>query len=615
MALRDKSKRREPEKHSNSLESSHPLGAVRRAQLLTTYGVGAMVAFEDQSFIVSGLDSWHVTGRPDIYEPRLQRYLNVKGFRLPPASDPPSGDGVRVRRFPLMYSCAGCDHNLRSFQEFNSPPGRSECAACGKPLTPSRFIVACEYGHLNDFPYHEWVHNNKNGETVPRNRDHRLSLRTTGRSTALRSVVVKCSCGASASLEGAFSRFAMRDIKVGCGGGRPWLGEKASRSGCPLPPRTLQRGSSAVWFPLVRSALSIPPWNEGNHLLIQDHYKVLQHLDDETIASVAGKMRILDNTGYLAEDLVTAVRQRQKIESEQAEDDDGQFESAGELRREEYEKLIQTTYEGSGGRDFECVRPSGDPSPLRAMGIAQNMLVKRLREVRVLKSFVRVEGPGLSEPDDRKADLSLGKVDWLPAIEVIGEGVFLRLDDDRLARWENLEGPTERATVLRHNHTIHLRQRAGLSRKSPPPKSPLTTRFVLIHTLAHALINEWSLDAGYPAASLRERLYVSDRMAGVLIYTATSDSAGSLGGLVGQGEPHRLKSSLESAMERISWCSADPLCMEATAGGADSLNLAACHACVLLPETSCETNNAFLDRALLIGTADTLEAGYFHDQE
>ncbi|MFD1935157.1 DrmB family protein [Nonomuraea mangrovi] len=613
MALRDKSKRQEPGQRSAALESSQPLGAVRRAQLLTTYGVGAMVAFDDQSFIVSGLDTWNVVGRPDIVEPRLQRYLSVKGFRLPPAFDPPAGDGVRVRRFPRMYSCAGCGHNLRPFEEFNPPPGKSECAACGTPLTPSRFVIACEYGHLNDFPYHAWVHNDNDGETVRPGRDHRLSLHTTGRTTALRSIVVTCSCGASASLEGAFGRFVMRDIKVSCEGGRPWLGEQAARPGCPMTPRTLQRGSSAAWFPLVRSALSIPPWNEGIHLLIHDRFDMLQHLDDGTMATVAEKTGMLENTGYSIEDLVTAVRQRQKIENEQLEDDDGQFESAGELRREEYEKLIQTTHEGSGGRDFECVRPSGDSAPLRKMGIAQNMLVKRLREVRVLKSFVRVEAPGLSEPNDRKAELSLGKLDWLPAIEVIGEGVFLRLDDDRLVGWEKCEGPSTRAQVLRHNHTIHLRQRAGLSKKTTPPESPLTARFVLMHTLAHALINEWSLDAGYPAASLRERLYVSDKMAGVLIYTATSDSAGSLGGLVSQGEPHRLRSSLESALERISWCSADPLCMEATAGGADSLNLAACHACVLVPETSCETNNAFLDRALLIGTPDIHATGYFHD--
>jgi hypothetical protein len=146
------------------------------------------------------------------------------------------------------------------------------------------------------------------------------------------------------------------------------------------------------------------------------------------------------------------------------------------------------------------------------------------------------------------------------------------------------------------------------------PESPVIPRMILLHTLAHALINEWSLDAGYPGSALRERLYVSsgaEGMAGILIYTATSDSAGSLGGLVAQGEPNRLRQTFASALERVSWCSADPLCMESEASGTDSLNLAACHACILLPEVSCELGNSFLDRAMLTGAPGASGVGMF----
>jgi hypothetical protein len=134
---------------------------------------------------------------------------------------------------------------------------------------------------------------------------------------------------------------------------------------------------------------------------------------------------------------------------------------------------------------------------------------------------------------------------------------------------------------------------------------------VLLHTLAHVLINEWSLDAGYPTAALRERLYSDEEMAGLLIYTATSDSAGSLGGLVAQGEPERLAGTIRSAIRRSSWCSADPLCIESEASGTGGINLAACHACVMLPETSCEHNNILLDRALLVGTPEDPHLGFF----
>jgi hypothetical protein len=133
----------------------------------------------------------------------------------------------------------------------------------------------------------------------------------------------------------------------------------------------------------------------------------------------------------------------------------------------------------------------------------------------------------------------------------------------------------------------------------------------MVHTLAHAIINEWSLDSGYPTASLRERLYVSNEMSGVLIYTATSDSAGSLGGIVAQVESGNLAISIRTAIERISWCSADPLCVESDASGTDNLNRAACHSCVLLPETSCEEFNTLLDRALLTGTPDHPDLGFF----
>jgi hypothetical protein len=163
-----------------------------------------------------------------------------------------------------------------------------------------------------------------------------------------------------------------------------------------------------------------------------------------------------------------------------------------------------------------------------------------------------------------------------------------------------------------------LRNRAKMAQSSTPIddiRSPISPRYVLLHTLAHALINEWSLEAGYPAAALRERLYVANDMAGVLIYTATSDSAGSLGGVVAQGEYAFIRTSLESALSRVSWCSQDPPCMESEASGTDSLNLAACYACVLLPETSCETNNTFLDRAMLVGTPDDPSIGFFSPRD
>ncbi|WP_052436754.1 DUF1998 domain-containing protein [Georgenia sp. SUBG003] len=139
----------------------------------------------------------------------------------------------------------------------------------------------------------------------------------------------------------------------------------------------------------------------------------------------------------------------------------------------------------------------------------------------------------------------------------------------------------------------------------------LQPREVLLHTLAHVFLEELSLDAGYPASSLRERVYSDEGMAGLLVYTATADAAGSLGGLVAQSETDRLAAVLHSAVERSAWCTQDPVCIESVAGGSGGLNLAACHACVLLPEVSCEKQNTLLDRAVLIGTPEEPDAGFF----
>ncbi|MFD7066828.1 DrmB family protein [Streptomyces sp. NPDC059913] len=591
-------------------------GAVRRAQAITTYGVGALIAVDHESFVVSGLDGadehWNADEAPRIHERRLARILDVEHFRLPPASEDSSRDGIRVRRFPLMHSCPECNE-LRSHRAFNPPPGRSVCGTCEAGLVPSRFVIACEAGHLDEFPYWQWVHRGAGRGTSSQGQcGGTLTLRSSGSSSSLRSIRVSCSCGVpEVSMEGSFRRSALKDLGLRCRGTRPWLGTAVPAEPCGLTPRTLQRGSSAVWQPVLKSALSIPPWSDGRADPLAPYWAQLRTLNSR--AEVGMCLRVvfggecpvpLDEVMELL-----AAEQEEDAESDETLTFDHRYRA---LRNKEYERLRAGNDEREHSRDeqFVCETPLGDPTALGSLGVTGPMLVKKLREVRALKAFTRLADPDSTTEADEAA-LSTAPLNWLPAMEVRGEGVFLRLAEEPLADWEKLAAVTARTERIRRAHQGVMEQRSSDPARVQP--SPATPRMVLLHTLAHVLINEWSLDAGYPAAALRERLYSGEEMAGLLIYTATSDSAGSLGGLVAQGEPERLAATLRSAIRRSSWCSADPLCVEAEASGTDGVNLAACHACVLLPETSCEHNNALLDRALLIGTPEDPSIGFFSE--
>jgi hypothetical protein len=580
--------------------------------MITTYGVGSLIAVDNESFIVSGIDdahrTWPLDEAPIVHEHRLARVLGVSHFRLPPASEDTSKDGVRVRRFPLWHSCPRC-RSLQHVRGFNPPPGKNVCTDCDdEPLVPSRFVVACEDGHLDDFPYWKWLHRNNREEGATGHCGGEMRMRSAGQSASLRSILISCTCGVpEVSMEGAFRRSALTDLGVRCEGRRPWL-KDAPAEFCTQAPRTLQRGSSSVWQPVLKSALSIPPWSDGLAAKLAEHWEDLRAYSSRTEIEIHLKAAFRGDES-ISVDAVMAL-----LEAEQAEDpaeegtaDAGAANRSQTLRRQEYERLCAGNALRDKGREeqFVCEPPVTDPALLVPFGMARPMLVKRLREVRALKAFTRIADPE-SASEGHEAALSLTPTDWLPAMEVHGEGVFVRLDENRLEDWEASVRVAARVERMRTNHERMLRERATDPAEVPP--SPATPRMVLLHTLAHVLINQWSLEAGYPAAALRERLYTDTDMAGILVYTAPSDSAGSLGGVGAQGEPERLAQALRWALRRAVWCSADPLCVEAHSSGA---NLAACHACAMLPETSCEHNNILLDRGLLVGTPDDPELGYF----
>ena len=279
-----------------------------------------------------------------------------------------------------------------------------------------------------------------------------------------------------------------------------------------------------------------------------------------------------------------------------------------EYRLEEYKVLIKNS--GNDVEDFHSINyPIENYNPVIRKYFKSISLVPKLKETRAFVGFSRLDAPNRRVSESKK-ELRLGNEEWLPAIEVYGEGIFFEFNEEKLTEWANKPNVKERIDIL--NRSYH-NAKFGIN-----DSGNLRPEFILIHTFSHLLINQLSFDCGYGSSSIRERIYCEKtsndlKMYGLLLYTASGDSEGSLGGLVRQGETGRIEDTILSAMENASWCTSDPVCIQSAGQGPESLNLAACHNCTLLPETCCEVGNRLLDRGTVVGTLSDKQIGFFAD--
>ena len=235
------------------------------------------------------------------------------------------------------------------------------------------------------------------------------------------------------------------------------------------------------------------------------------------------------------------------------------------------------------------------------------VLVEKLREVRALVGFTRIESPRdfdtpLELPPEQRAPLSRAEPDVGAGLRDPGRGHLLPV----------LRGGDPEVGGRSHGRTTRSSSRptggGGPRRISTPSWAIPGIRYVLLHTFAHALIRQLAVECGYTTASIAERIYSrspddGEPMAGVLIYTAAPDSEGTLGGLCALGSPSAGR-HLDQALEQIGLCASDPLCAEHSPSKDVTLHGAACHACSFLPETSCERGNKYLDRSVLVATVE-----------
>jgi hypothetical protein len=584
------------------------VGELRPSQLLHTFGIGATVELPELTALVLGLDEWPEDHGKKISEPRLLAAVRaaagdqVRDLITPPVAGDDEPIGVPVAPFPRWLRCPLCSR-LASIETgvfaLKQDPWRPErttyvhdgCpVARGRPpgVFPARYLIACANGHLDDFPWSRFLH----GDVPCRGTLKLRELGSGGRNT---DVELRCDeCRRSRRLLYAFGDDAVGYLPPRCRGRHPHLG---TESDCNEAPTTLVLGASNTWFPVRTSALSIPAQGGELEQTIDEAWALLDRVTSLDRLDLA--LDLVDDLRDLRR-LAKKIGQEAVWEAISARRDGLVTGNPEDLRTPEWHVLC-TGDAATATRDFR-LRAVGAPADFTDR-IADVVLVERLREVSALRGFTRLNAPDdLTSRGGSVAPLSRAAPEWLPCSEVRGEGIFLRFDEDAVAAWEDTYDPGVLRAALRS-----WRQRRNLD----PAGGWLGERYVLLHSFAHALIRELSLECGYNASSIRERLYANDEMAGVLLYTAAPDSEGTLGGLVALGEPDEFGPLMRNALERAQLCSSDPLCSEHDPRADGSVHAAACHACQFASETSCEQGNRLLDRGALVATFGSSAPGYF----
>lgn len=610
-----------------------PDGTVRQSQAVTTYGPGSTLDLLDHAVLVGGLDFWDWGKGPgrsvekfSIFEPRLRESLAARmlmqgrklsdtcAFMSPPAGDdraPRKSVGVQVLEFPSWFVCQNprCRALVRRDALAQKRVGGRYYHQCNRDTStlcvPVRFLGACRLGHIDEWPWIAFVHRQKAGETRCTAPELRLEEDASGDFNA---IMASCStCGAKTSMGAAYQE----GMKTECRGERPWLPREGEQS-CDEPLRLLVRTASNSYFAQVQSALSVPDPAAALDDKVAEHWAILVAANEGTIDAFRQVPAIKAAlAGYSNDDVLAAVERKRS----------GAAGPSEPLRTVEFKQFVASKDETPGelppeGEIFFARRVT--PSEALPKGFGKLVLAAKLREVRAQIGFTRIEPvtPDLQGEYDlgvRTAPLGL-LTDWLPASEIRGEGVFVRLDEESVQAWEKRDAVMERGKELLAGYDEWVESLlAGLTpderaaRKKTIAPFP-GTRFYLLHSLSHLLLSAISLECGYAASSIRERIYCAPSnaplpMAAILLSTGTSGAEGTLGGLVEQGRA--LREHLRHAYDLGALCSNDPVC------GTHSphhdyaerwLEGAACHGCLFVAECSCEWFNRYLDRALVVPT-------------
>ncbi|MFP4338640.1 MAG: DrmB family protein [Halothece sp.] len=615
----------------------HKVGELRPSQILFSYGIGAVADLPNLSVIVMGLEEWDKTRAIELSEERLltavQRELGTQVKRLLSPPIPPDDAnplspfdevariGIPVAPFPTWMVCPRCRllAPLQSgFFELKTNPYRPDktyylhknCRRAKKApiVIPARFLVACENGHLDDFP---WLYFTHRGNTDCRGP---LLLEEYGVSGSATDIVVRCQgCDTPPRrLSDAFGELGKQNLPQ-CRGRHPHL--RTFDEECNQQMKGMLLGASNSWFSIALSALSIPTTSGKLEQLVEQHWTVLgkaktQEILEAILEAMQATGQLQEFAKYPIEEIWQVIEQRQAgLENTVSHSD---------LKTPEWE-IFSNADSSQNTPEFQ-LRPVSPPKGFENY-FSQTVLVERLREVRALIGFSRIQSPGDfvdagEVPEEYRAPLTRHTPKWVPTTEVKGEGIFLQFNEIAIAQWEQQPQVKKHFLKVAQAHTNWCRSR----NLDPQEIRCPGMRYILLHSFSHALMRQLAVECGYNAASLRERIYSkppqdeNGPQSGLLIYTAAPDSEGTLGGLVNLGEPATLGYHIAEALEQMRLCASDPLCaLHTPSPMSASLHWAACHACSFTPETSCERGNKYLDRTVLVPTMDSASLAFFRE--
>jgi len=590
---------------------------VRQSQLVGHFGPGSFVDLPERSVIVAGLDEWEHRAQDQVHDPRVVDKLshalgiaNLQLFSPPPFDEAPDAPklGIGARLFPTWFVTQGLaasdpgkygrrrlirieatqKHGLR----YQDPEDQNL-----KSLSPIRFVCACSKGHTSDVDWRVYVH--KGRTTCQRT----LWLEERGTSGEVADTWIGCDCGERRQL---YEALDLGSQPLGwCSGSRPWLGNFANEQ-CDQPNRLLVRSASNAYFAEVMSAISLPDKDEELANQIGDVVDLIKNAttenDLETLKKLLPQVKVTLE-GFSTTRVLEFVKNRNASTKDTVSVKEAEFQvlTSGVTGRDEPDSDYYSE---------TLDRKEWDPhreallAPIEAV-----VLVHRLREVIAQIGFTRFEPAsphinGELDMDVQRQTLATD-VRWLPAVEHRGEGVFFQVSAEAISSWLDRPDVKSRADELADGFALWAAERKI-------DRSFVGAPYVLLHSLSHLLIASIALECGYPATSLRERVYALPGQYGILIHTGSSDSAGTLGGLVQSGR--RLRDHLKKALVTGELCSNDPVCSDHQANNRYEkrfLHGAACHGCLLIAEPSCEQRNDLLDRAVVVPTVRTPKAAFF----